>query len=339
MAILSPMPTGNGAFIVHKLLSREISGYHVCAYSPYLTLFPPSLFGLCRSSRKGADCIHTVPDYGLFFDSGRIPLVLTLHNFMLDAYMFKYSSVLQKIHYRTDLKWFTRASLARASMITSVSQFTADLARRELGFDGDIRVINNGVDTNVFFPGQDRVLAKGPLKVLFAGNLTRRKGADLLPEIARHVGDNVKILYTGGLRTKKKLPKAPSLQPLGLVLYKDMPDLYRSVDLLLFPTVREGFPLVVAEAMACGLPVVATDCSSLPELVDEGKGGYLCTQGDARGFAQKINLLAESALLRRNMGEYNRSKVEKTLRLETMIQRYRMLFDEVRDSRRKPDVL
>ena len=81
--------------------------------------------------------------------------------------------------------------------------------------------------------------------------------------------------------------------------------------------------------MACGLPVVATDCSSLPELIDEGKGGFLCPLGDVDAFAEKINFLAENPQLRREMGEYNRAKVEKMFTLERMVAQYQELFDEV----------
>ncbi len=95
------------------------------------------------------------------------------------------------------------------------------------------------------------------------------------------------------------------------------------------PTVREGFGMAVAEAMACGLPVVASDCSSIPELIDDGKGGYLCPVGDVKAFAEKINLLAESPNLRREMGEYNRTKVEKMFTLEKMAKGYQELFEEV----------
>jgi glycosyltransferase involved in cell wall biosynthesis len=81
--------------------------------------------------------------------------------------------------------------------------------------------------------------------------------------------------------------------------------------------------------MACGLPVVASDCSSLPEQVDEGKGGFLCPVGDIDAFAEKINLLADSPKLRREMGEYNRAKVEKMFTLDRMIKEYQDLFQEV----------
>jgi glycosyltransferase involved in cell wall biosynthesis len=108
-----------------------------------------------------------------------------------------------------------------------------------------------------------------------------------------------------------------------------MPQIYQQADILLFPTVREGFGLAAAEAMACGLPVVATNCSSLPELIDNGKGGFLCPIGDVEAFAEKINFLAENPELRREMGEYNRAKVEKMFTLNRMVGEYQQLFEEV----------
>ena len=119
------------------------------------------------------------------------------------------------------------------------------------------------------------------------------------------------------------------LKNIGAVPYSDMPKVYQDADILLFPTVREGFGLAAAEAMACGLPVVATNCSSLPELIDNGKGGFLCPVGDVEAFAEKINLLADSPKLRREMGEYNRSKVEKMFTVQRMVSEYKDLFEQV----------
>ena len=95
------------------------------------------------------------------------------------------------------------------------------------------------------------------------------------------------------------------------------------------PTVREGFGLAIAEAMACGLPVVASNCSAIPELIDDGKGGFLCPIGDVQAFADKINLLAESPRLRLQMGEYNRAKIEQKFTLARMVKKYQALFKEV----------
>ena len=66
------------------------------------------------------------------------------------------------------------------------------------------------------------------------------------------------------------------------------------------PTVREGLSLAVLEAMACGLPVVASACSSLPEQIDNGMGGFLCPVGDVVAFAEKIKLTGRNIL----KGEY-----------------------------------
>ena len=167
------------------------------------------------------------------------------------------------------------------------------------------------------------------IKVLFSGNLTRRKGVDLLPLIAEKLDANIEILYTTGLRTKKKLTTHPNLKNIGAVPYSYMPKVYQDADILLFPTVREGFGLAAAEAMACGLPVVASNCSAIPELIDNGKGGFLCPVGDVDAFAEKLNILSDSARLRQEMGEYNRAKVEKMFTVERMVNEYKDLFEEV----------
>ncbi len=326
--VLSPMAVGNGAYVVHKTVESLIPGYRVVPYHPYRTLFPPSLFLPGRFSRAGL--IHTTPDYAFFHARSRVPLVLTFHNYVLDRFMKPYSSSLQYFHYQTDLKFFTRLAVERADAITAVSRFTADQVRRELRPAHDVRVIYNGIDTSCFVPSVPFSAKHGDkIKVLFCGNLTRRKGAQWLVPILDRLDQNIVIACTTGLRSSSLPATHARLGCLGAVPHEKMPEVYRNADILLFPTVREGFGLVAAEAMSCGLPVVASDCSSLPELIDDGKGGFLCPVGDVEGFAEKIHLLAESPRLRREMGEYNRAKVEKMFTMDRMAGEYRRLFEEV----------
>lgn len=329
MKIISPMATGNGAYVIHKALERSISDYKVLPYNPYWTLCPPSLFSFGRFFN--ADLIHTTPDYAYFHRRKKIPLVVTFHNYVLDRFMRNYSSFLQNMHYQTDLKLFTKLALAKAKMITAVSHFTADLVSREMQLDKDrIRVIYNGVDSRFFTPSKfTQKTQTQKISVLFSGNLTQRKGAQWLKPIAERLAKNITIYYTSGLQPRGALSDHDQLICLGAIPYQKMPDTYQNADILLFPTVREGFGLAAAEAMACGLPVVATRCSSLPELIDDGKGGFLCTPGDVEDFAEKINNLAENSRLRREMGDYNRAKVEKMFTLERMITQYQELFEEV----------
>lgn len=321
------MSTGNGAYVVHRVLESHISGYQVRSYHPNWTLLP---FLLPRFRDSNACLVHTTPDYAPFFRTGRSKMVITFHNYVLDRFMWPYSSAAQILHYQTDLKWFIRKALRLADVVTSVSQFTARLVKEDLDFEGVIRVIPNGVDIHSFSP-QWRNAGK-PTKALFCGNPTQRKGAQWLPAIADHLDSDILVLHTQGLRMKSALPCHSRLQPIGTVGHTQMPDLYRSVDILLLPTVREGMSLAVLEAMACGLPVVSTDCSSMPELIDDGKGGFLCPLGDVKAFAEKINLLAASPVLRRRMGEYNRRKVEQRFTVERMVAAYRALFEEILQS-------
>jgi glycosyltransferase involved in cell wall biosynthesis len=322
------MATGNGAYIVHKTLESQIPDYHVIPYNPYRTLFPPSLLLLGRFRRAGL--IHTTPDYAFFHVRKNIPLILTFHNYVLDRFMRDYSSALQNIHYQTDLKIFTKLAVGKADTLTAVSRFTADLVKREMKLADNIKVIYNGVDHAMFTPKKPKHKKQtNKINVLFCGNLTRRKGAQWLVPIAERLDRSINIIYTSGLRSSGMLADHSQLQCLGTIPYHKMPAVYQDADILLFPTVREGLALAALEAMSCGLPVVATDCSSFPELIDDGKGGFLCPLGDVDAFADKIRLLAQNPQLRRGMGDYNRAKVEKMFTLDRMICQYQELFEEV----------
>jgi glycosyltransferase involved in cell wall biosynthesis len=321
------MATGNGAYVVHKMLEAGIDEYHVRSYNPYWTLAPCMLPAVVPF--HGARLIHTSPDYACFFSRASVPLVVTFHNYVLDRWMRLYSSTAQIVHYATDLRLWTRMALEKACIITAVSNYTARLVTQDLKTDRPIRVIYNGVDTDHFTPATVTGEPRKEIRVLFSGNLTRRKGAQWLPAIARRLKRNIRIFYTRGLQPRGKLEMTENLESIGSIPFDEMPACYRSMDILLMPTVREGFGLAVAEAMACGLPVVASDCSAIPELLIHGKGGFLCPVGDVDAFAEKINLLAENYELRREMGEFNRARVEAHFTLRLMIRKYQELFEEI----------
>lgn len=327
MKILSPMSYGNGAYVVHQDLARQLAGYTIVGYDPRLSYFPFALKRVLRD--RPADIIHTVPDYSIFTGRADVPTVVSFQNYVLDSFMRKYSTFLQRLHYMTDLRLMTQRAVQRASVITAVSEFTSKIVRTDLGCTRKIEVIYNGVDTEIFHPRRKRSSRRKPFKVLFSGNLTRRKGAHWLPDVARNLHKNVEILVTRGLRQMAPLYSLNNLRDIGAYRHEDMPDLYRSVDALFLPSVREGLSLAVLEAMACGLPVVTHDSSSMPELIIAGKGGYLCKIGDTDELAGRINLLADSDSLCREMGEYNRARVETLFNLRAMIDGYERIFERL----------
>lgn len=331
MRIVSPVPRGSGVEVLHRDLAQAIPGYRLRTYSAWQSLFPPALY---RLSSADADVVHASADYGLFFARAGVPLVVTLHNYTSDRFMRPYSSRLQYLHYRSDLRWFSRLTLARADAVVAISRFIGDLVRDDLGVDPPLRTIYNGVDHERFRPSAGRRTGR-PFRVLFCGNLNRRKRAGLLPALAAALDDGFEIHYTAGLADGRLARRADAggahLVALGQVEHAAMPAVYQSMDALFMPSVREGFGLCVAEAMACGLPVVACRESAIPELVDAGQGGMLCAIDDVPAFAAALRELADDRRRAAQMGQYNRARVERDFTLQRMVCDYRELFEQVRD--------
>src|SRR3569623_736091 len=322
MKVFSPVVTGPGALFLYRAQEHALDHYDIQTYSPRWEYFPPalSLFGRSRP----ADLIHAPLEYGWLFRRPGMPMVLTAHNYVLDPFMQRYSTWLLRLHYLNELRSLVRRSAICADGLISVSHYTAALVHRDLGLSRPVNVIYNGVDTTCFAPG---TRADKTVRVLFSGNLSVRNGAYLLPDIARRLSPKVDLLYTRGLRRGGARLHGDPFIDLGPVRHQDMPELYRSVDLVLLPTVREGLSLTVLEAMASGLPVVATDIASLPEQIVDGQGGYLCPLGDAAAFAERIYELADNPGLRRRMGEFNRCRVEQMFTLERMVTEYKRVFE------------
>ncbi|MDJ0738665.1 MAG: glycosyltransferase family 4 protein [Gammaproteobacteria bacterium] len=332
MKILSPVPRGSGVEVLHRSLMQGIDGYVMRTYSPWWTLLPAALPAF---SARDADLVHASADYGWWFHRRGVPLVVTLHNYTSDQAMRPFSSRLQYVHYRSDLRWFHRATLRVATVVVAISRFIGEIATRDLGVTPHLRLIYNGVDHQRFVPaGQAR--GARPFRVLFCGNLNRRKRAHLLPALAEHLGTGFEIHYTSGLSGAAQAGWRPAtggarLHALGSVPHAEMPAVYQSMDALFMPSVREGFGLCVAEAMACGLPVVACAQSALPELVTQDRGGLLCAVDDVAGYAAALRRLADDAALCRDMGGYNRQRVERLFTRDRMVGEYRRLFEEVLD--------
>ena len=161
--------------------------------------------------------------------------------------------------------------------------------------------------------------------LFFAGNPSKRKGADLLPRIMKQLGDNFTLLTTSGLR-KDIHNVDKNIVSLGRLTESEIVDIYNLCDIFLAPTRLEGFGLTIAEAMACAKPIVATDCSAIPELVINEKGGFLCKIDDVNDFCNKITYLSENRGVAQKMGGYNRARVEEFFSLDTMGQNYLDLY-------------
>ena len=322
--IYSPIARHNGAAVVHQQLARHVPGYYCRPYSPRLEYFPLSFLALRQPK---AALVHCPADYGGLLTAVGQPLVATFHNYVLDAAFLPLASPVQKLHYRTALRAATRHSIAKASALTAVSRHTADLARRDLQIQRDIRVIYNGVDAAHFRPDSPRPPHRH-FRVGFAGNLNARK-TGAMGDICRLLPPDYEFYIATERRTALLPAWATGAAFVGSVPHAQMPEFYQRLDVLLLPSFREGFCLAVAEAMACGLPVVTGE--SPGELIVHGKGGYLCPVTDPQAFADALQSLADNPSMRHEMGQFNRARVERMFTIGRMVADYRALFERVLD--------
>jgi len=177
------------------------------------------------------------------------------------------------------------ASLAQSDKVVTLSEFFAHLVSSRYGFRRlSVNIVPGGVDIDRFAPG-DRCACRGRLDLpldrriaLTVRRLTKRMGIDNLlrslpATVARHPdlllligGQGPEKEYLHGLA--KELGISDHVRFLGFISEPDLPDYYRASDLFILPTIAlEGFGLVTVEALASGIPVVATPAGATPELL------------------------------------------------------------------------
>lgn len=287
--------------------------------------FFPSLTRL-KKTKQDFDIIHS-NTWNAYAFREKCPLVVTEHHVVHDPALSSYKTIPQKVYHH----WIyecERKSLKVADAVTCVSQYTREKLEEHFGYN-ESKVIYNGIDTSFFKPFTETtdisIIPPDKTIVFFAGNISKRKGGDLLPDIMKRLGDQFLLILAIGQRQPfHKTQK--NIMNLGHLHLKDLVEAYNRCDIFLSPTRLEGFGLSVAEAMACGKPVVATNCSSLPELVVDGNGGFLCRMNDVKDFVEKIRYLASEDDLRKKMGEYNRKRVEEKFELSRMVDEYIQLY-------------
>lgn len=263
------------------------------------------------------------------FIPGDLPVVATLHHSIHDPALRPYKGFLRAAYHDRWIAPIERRVMQRAQRVIAVSQFAADMGRRTL-CDVPIEVIHNGIDTTRFSPPSQERVPGQPFRLLYVGGWMSRKGVDLLAPIMRNLGDEFELFYTGGLaaeREKKNMPQ--NMRDTGRLDSDGVVRVMQRVDALLFPSRSEGFGLVAAEAMACGLPVVATRGSSLPELVTDGITGFLCERDRILDFSDAVRKLVSDPAMAASMSVAAAAEARLRFGVENMVKAYQDLYHKI----------
>lgn len=285
---------GSGTDVFTRRLEKFFNAAgHTAVTTPYAHNFQyaPRLLTWTHGPRD-YDIVLANSWNGFAFKRDDRPVVVVEHLCVFDPALRPYTSFAQRIFHRGIVYPHEKLSLHSATKWVAVSEYTGRAAQSAFRCSAP-QVIHNGVDTQFFSPGSVQPRAGRPFRILFIGNLTRRKGADLLSPIMSRLGERFELLYTSGLRAGGVLAPLPNMRAIGRLNQAQMRKAYRECDVALFPSRLEGLSYAAAEAMACGLPLVASNSSSFPEMVDDGVNGHLCPVDDVEAFVAAIRGFAE----------------------------------------------
>ncbi|MDJ0689964.1 MAG: glycosyltransferase family 4 protein [Xenococcaceae cyanobacterium MO_188.B32] len=192
-----------------------------------------------------------------------------------------------------------------------------------------VKVIYPGVDITKLTPTEKSEEEQKPFNMLFIGTDFKRKGGDDVVAVfldrfsdraELNLVTNAPITYRHSRIHIHRNVKAYSSEWLKL---------YHQADVFIMPTYFEGFGWVFLEAMAAGLPVIATDINAIPEMVTHGETGFLIQPGDRSNLATHLQYLIDNPSLAREMGAKGRKKVEKYFNARLHCQTLANMFDKI----------
>jgi glycosyltransferase involved in cell wall biosynthesis len=230
-----------------------------------------------RAAKKtGAKCILDAAD---------------LHHADQDRYHTSTLSSAYKM--RVDMSKDAEIALADCIFVTSDMALKSYLTN--VGSKKMIRAIPLGVDIDQFKPNPEVRSSKSfPPRFIFVGSANAKKGFDVILESMDMLfseGFSFKLLVVGvtdqSLIAKRKHLR-DNIVEFGMVGHSRLPSILTTSDCLLLPSRFESFGLVVAEAMACGVPVIVSDMVGAKELVDEGRNGFIVPVGCREALADRM---------------------------------------------------
>lgn len=219
------------------------------------------------------------------------------------------------------------------------------LIRREKVPENKIKVIYNGIDLKDFHNIQRGKLSElinkeitNSLVVGFVGRLIKQKGLNYLLEAAAELKKEFrKIIFVliGDGDKKEKLEELAKKLDIQDVIYfigrkEEAWQYMKLFDVFVLPSLSEGLPNVIIEAIVCEVPVVATKTGGISELIEDGKNGFLVEPKNSRFLSKKIrHILNLSEKERKTITENARKKIKENFSIEKMVKEYQILYEEL----------
>lgn len=219
-----------------------------------------------------------------------------------------------------------RLAYRAASAIIHTTQQDADFVAKRYRIDpSKLNVIPNWVDPELFRP---MTVEKQPRTICYVGRLEEQKNLLALVEAMRGVDARL-VLYGEGSQRKELEDTAREhgvdVEFHGRIPNEELPAALNACEIFVLPSLYEGNPKVLLEAMACGLPVVGTNVEGIASIIEHEKTGLLC-EPNSDSIRQTINRLLHDSILRAQLGEHARASILSTCSLQKAIQKETSLY-------------
>lgn len=306
-----------------KLSEYELPNYsgsnitHYRIDTSYASRFGPSVSAILRASAfvssfnrlieiKHPDIIHAHFIYPNGFTI-RKPDIIQTHGSDVNA-------VIEKPYLRPLL----RRILLRAKRVVACSKYTAGILRDFVGAKKEIVIIYNYVDTSKFKPNNHRVFKKKT--ILYLGRFSKEKGIDILVKLSRMIPPDYQIVCVGYGELKDYLKKN------GIKVYPftNYPEKFiNSSYCVILPSLREGFPFIILEVMACGKYPLAMPVGGVPEIIEDGKNGFFIN----RNPSDILDVIKENESRLNKINEEGLKTVKNKFTLNNAIYEYQALYE------------
>ncbi len=228
---------------------------------------------------------------------------------------------------------------SRAGNVVSNSQGLRELALKSKPKQ-KIEVIYNGVDIEEFKPA---AAAPGyEFQILCVSRLTKRKGIKYVIDAVKKLSEKyprIKLKIVGEGNAKKELIKQAQelliedrVEFTGLIPHDKLPEVYNSAQVFVLPSLNEGMSNTMLEAIAAGLPIIATDTGGTQELLKENINGFIVEPRNSEDIAKKIEALLTDNELRRKMALESRRRAER-FSWKSVADKYLELYKNINSAR------
>ncbi|MFH0969507.1 MAG: glycosyltransferase family 4 protein [Patescibacteria group bacterium] len=246
----------------------------------------------------------------------KIPYIISLRGSDVPGYSERFTFLYSFIKPLVRLIW------KNSSAVVSNSQGLKDLALKT-NPEQEISVIPNGIDINQFVKLESQKvesLNTQNFKILCVTRITPRKGIKYLIEAFKKLSeknDNISLQIIGDGDEKESLENLArelkienKVEFTGLVPHEKLPPYFQSADVFILPSLNEGMSNSMLEALASGLPLIATDTGGTKELLEDEVNGFIVKMKDSQDLADKIKIMMRNRELRKRMGEESRKKTQ-----------------------------